>query len=67
MADIAVNSETVCLWLVDAVDSETVCLWLVDHSYDRAIKTLLSLAKLRFNDFLNALYSTVINLNRVRH
>jgi len=20
-----------------AVDSETVCLWLVDHSYDRAI------------------------------
>jgi len=23
-----------------AVDSETVCLWLVDHSYDRALKTL---------------------------
>jgi len=23
-----------------AVDSETVCLWLVDHSYDRTIKTL---------------------------
>jgi len=22
------------------VDSETVCLWLVDHSFDRAIKTL---------------------------
>jgi len=26
-----------------AVDSETVRLWLVDHSYDRAIKTLCSL------------------------
>jgi len=23
-----------------AVNSETVCLWLVDHSYDRAIKTM---------------------------
>jgi len=26
-----------------AVDSETVCLWLVDHSFDRAIKTLCCL------------------------
>jgi len=32
-----------------AVDSETVCLWLVDHSYDRAIKdSVLSIAKVRF-------------------
>jgi len=26
-----------------AVDSKTVCLWLVDHSFDRAIKTLCCL------------------------
>jgi len=26
-----------------AVDSETVCLWLVDRSYDRTIKTLCCL------------------------
>jgi len=26
-----------------AVDFETVCLWLVDHSFDRTIKTLCCL------------------------
>jgi len=26
-----------------AVDSETVCLWLDDHSFDRAMKTLCCL------------------------
>jgi len=26
-----------------AVDSETVCLWLFDHSFDRAIKTMCCL------------------------
>jgi len=33
-----------------AVDSETVCLWIVDCSFDRAIKTLcyLELYKVRF-------------------
>jgi len=33
------------------VDSETVCLWLVDHSYDRAKNTLCCLELKRdFND-----------------
>jgi len=33
------------------VNSETVCLLLVDCSFDRAIKTVLFIAKLRFYHF----------------
>jgi len=41
-----------------AVDSETVCLWVDDRSYDRAIKTacMLSIAKLR----LKLLYEYIV-------
>jgi len=40
---------------IDAlVDSETVCLWLVDHRFDRVIKTLccMSIAKGRFQNWI---------------
>jgi len=30
-----------------AVDSETLYLWLVDHSFDRAIDSMLSIGKLK--------------------
>jgi len=41
-----------------AIDPETVCLWLGDHSFDRAIKTLCCLiANGDFNEFLSALAS----------
>jgi len=41
------------------VDSETVCLWLVDHSYDRAIykDSVLSIAKVRFYKWIQIQYS----------
>jgi len=34
------------------VDSETVCLWVVDYSFDRALKTVLSTAKCEILIFL---------------
>jgi len=41
-----------------AVDSKTICVWLVDHSYDHAIKTLCCLElNCGFNVFLRNLSS----------